>query len=275
MARDRIAADPDLARKILVAGALLHFMICLPLFGRRGFPEVDPFFLGAMWLWIPPVFISAVFSRFNRQRRLDLVWYSLAAGFVISWGSIDLVPSRKNPLSAMLGLVIYAPLTLGMVAVVELLSRGILSRLRMFVAADRTCEQCGYSLIGLVEARCPECGTPFDAEMLDESYTPKVTRPLCRRATYFIAAMTIAGAAWPIVYRKYAFDERRRAGATRALADWQANTPCWFVSPEEMDAFSPDQHDAVIDAEFGLKPMPGWNVRRMWRDWEHLRMALS
>jgi hypothetical protein len=27
---------------------------------------------------------------------------------------------------------------------------------------DRICEQCGYTLLGLVDHRCPECGHPFD-----------------------------------------------------------------------------------------------------------------
>ncbi len=29
-----------------------------------------------------------------------------------------------------------------------------------------TCVNCGYLLYGLTEARCPECGTPFDAKLL-------------------------------------------------------------------------------------------------------------
>lgn len=30
-----------------------------------------------------------------------------------------------------------------------------------------TCDKCGYSLRGLTEARCPECGTSFDPAILD------------------------------------------------------------------------------------------------------------
>jgi len=272
MARDRITADPGLARKFLVAGAVLHFMICLPLFGRRGFPEVDPFFLGAMWLWIPPVCISAVFSRFDRPRKLDLLWYAFVVGFVISWGTIWMVPSYKNPISAFLGLVYYGPLTLGMVVIVELSIRAVLGKLRRFVASDQTCESCGYCLRGLVEMRCPECGTPFDADVLEDDYKPAVTSTRRRRSTYFIAVMIIAGAAWPFAYRQHAFESKRQFGRARAEADWQAGTPHWYVSPEEMDAFSAEQHDAVLDAEFGMKSMPGWTVRRMWRDREHVEV---
>ena len=30
------------------------------------------------------------------------------------------------------------------------------------------CRECGYLLRGLVEARCPECGTPFDPELSEQ-----------------------------------------------------------------------------------------------------------
>lgn len=32
-----------------------------------------------------------------------------------------------------------------------------------------TCSECGYNLTGLVEARCPECGRPFDPGELNRS----------------------------------------------------------------------------------------------------------
>jgi hypothetical protein len=32
-----------------------------------------------------------------------------------------------------------------------------------------TCAECGYNLTGLVEARCPECGKPFDPGELNGS----------------------------------------------------------------------------------------------------------
>jgi hypothetical protein len=30
---------------------------------------------------------------------------------------------------------------------------------------DTVCRKCGYNLTGLTEPRCPECGTPFDAQL--------------------------------------------------------------------------------------------------------------
>lgn len=37
---------------------------------------------------------------------------------------------------------------------------------RVGVAPGPRCDRCGYLLIGLTEARCPECGHPFDARLL-------------------------------------------------------------------------------------------------------------
>ena len=34
------------------------------------------------------------------------------------------------------------------------------------------CRQCGYVLYGLTEARCPECGTEFELELLDNLPEP-------------------------------------------------------------------------------------------------------
>ena len=31
------------------------------------------------------------------------------------------------------------------------------------------CDQCGYNLKGLTEPRCPECGTTFDQELLEQN----------------------------------------------------------------------------------------------------------
>ncbi|MDM8009026.1 MAG: hypothetical protein QUV05_23040 [Phycisphaerae bacterium] len=42
--------------------------------------------------------------------------------------------------------------------------------------ADASCLRCGYSLRGLTENRCPECGTPFDPEQMASSYLPEWPR---------------------------------------------------------------------------------------------------
>jgi len=44
------------------------------------------------------------------------------------------------------------------------------------VQDDRRCTTCGYFLIGLTSARCPECGTPFDPAKLRATATHANTR---------------------------------------------------------------------------------------------------
>ena len=34
---------------------------------------------------------------------------------------------------------------------------------------DGVCKSCGYNLYGLTEPRCPECGAPFDENLLNEN----------------------------------------------------------------------------------------------------------
>jgi hypothetical protein len=42
----------------------------------------------------------------------------------------------------------------------------IARRMRLVGGARPSCEKCGYDLRGQKVARCPECGTPFDADIL-------------------------------------------------------------------------------------------------------------
>ena len=62
---------------------------------------------------------------------------------------------RAIPLMPLLGLALFRHMQLSLL------------RPYMRKALDeRICKQCGYWLIGLTEPRCPECGTPFDPELL-------------------------------------------------------------------------------------------------------------
>jgi len=54
--------------------------------------------------------------------------------------------------------------------------------------ADICCLHCGYSLRGLTEHRCPECGNPFDPEELASSYLPEWPRLM----VWFLTACCLA-----------------------------------------------------------------------------------
>src|SRR4051794_35514377 len=123
MVRDRFPANTKAARLIMVAGAVLHFALSWKLFGRRGFPEVDPIWLSMIWLWVPAVPISAVFVKPSGKRARDLLVYALATGFSVSWGTIFRVPSHKTAVKAAVDLIFFAPLMIVGVGIVELLSQ--------------------------------------------------------------------------------------------------------------------------------------------------------
>ncbi len=53
------------------------------------------------------------------------------------------------------------------------------------IAQDLLCPECGYNLRGLVEYRCPECGTPFDPAKLTVSQIPWLHRRRIGRVPAF------------------------------------------------------------------------------------------
>ncbi|GMU22985.1 MAG: hypothetical protein AMXMBFR13_30690 [Phycisphaerae bacterium] len=173
----------------------------MPLYGRRGFPELPPFWLAMIWLWVPPVFISAVFDKWGRRRLTQLAGYALVAGFVVSWGVLFVRPSNKSLGEALVETTFYAPVLMVGILGVEAVSRWLLRFVRRF-PTHPYCEQCGYCLHALTQARCPECGTSFDPEQLHPLYMPRPT-PLFRRwSTLLIASALLAAAAFPFAYHE-------------------------------------------------------------------------
>lgn len=60
------------------------------------------------------------------------------------------------------GWALYAPLAAGVAALTR-------RTRRVGQPPPDECHNCGYSLKGLTEPRCPECGAPFDRSRLDSS----------------------------------------------------------------------------------------------------------
>lgn len=133
MVRDQLQADPRAARHILIVGTVVYFLLCIPRYGRRGYPEIDPFWLAVVWLWIPPVFISAAYCRWDRRRAVDLLIYSLATGFVVSWGTVTTRPNFRTSVDAVRDLPVFGPVQVVGVLFAEVLSRAVLSRVRRFL----------------------------------------------------------------------------------------------------------------------------------------------
>lgn len=274
MQRDRLVANPQLARLILTAGAALHFFLCGPLYGRRGYPEVEPFWLAMIWLWIPPVIVSAVFIPWNRQRARHLFIYSLVAGFIVSWGTVTLVPSRKHPIEAILEMTLFWPLVTAGITLVECLSRAVLRPLRQFVPEEAVCESCGYSLFGLRDPRCPECGTAFDVCLLDPAYVPYTTPTPHRWSTWLIAIVLIASALWPPCWSEWAEGRAVRDARREAEADWAAGTITWYMTrEEESDRYQKGEEPRTgNDWQLSGKRL---RISGIWNDWRDHTSAVA
>ncbi len=267
MKRDTLFRLPHTSRVILCVGAAVHFALCIPLYGRRGFPEVDPFWLAMVWLWIPAIPISAIWDKWSRSRAVSLALYALATGFSVSWSTIWAVPSSMTPVDAVLGLIYHGPIQLAGVFLVELASRLLLICLRRFVP-KANCETCGYPFRGLRNPRCPECGTPFPADRLDPS-AEMLTTPVIRRwTTLVITLVLIGGFTFPPVYRVRAFNSLAAAGAQRAENDWQTGQVTWFVTYDELNAMSPQQIDRYLALEFQHDPVTGFYIQQLRGAWQ-------
>lgn len=269
MKRDAIRQRVNVARMTLAIGAAVHCAACIPLYGRRGFPEVDPFWLAMLWLWIPPILISSVFDRWSLSRRRDLLLYALVTGFTLSWGTVLSVPSYKHAVHALWGLVVFWPLQTVCTIVVELCCQFVMRRLRTFPPRDRC--GCGYSLRALKSGRCPECGTAFAEDRITNGKV--VFTSVFRRWTTLLIFLTIIiTAAFPLAYHHGRLFILDRRGSAQAESDWANGTAVWYVSREAAN----EAREAGVDFEYGStdeatglaidRPFAGDWQSRTWED---------
>ena len=246
-------------------GAGVYFLACVPLYGRRGFPERDPFWLAMLWLWVPPVVLSAIYMPLNRTRAKHLLGYILVAAYIASLSTINMVPSYKGPFEAVLDLPLFAPLMLVGVLAVELAAQTFLPILRSF-STHPYCAKCGYLLTGLPEPRCPECGIAFSAEQLDSAYSPESSPRLRRRTTALVLVIVLLSLAWPFVYRRQAYASLAADGKLTAQEDWARGQAVWHVAREEVDAMTPEQQDRYSDLLFQKDPASGLRIDMLSHD---------
>lgn len=266
--KDRLFNNPTLARNILIAGAVIHFLLCIPLYGRRGFPEPDPAWLSMIWLWIPAIPISAVFERFGRRRLKHLASYMLAAAFAVSWCIISAVPSYRTPVEAAIEAPLFFVLLAPFAALLEMVSQVIATCIRKFISVNR-CEECGYCIRHLSEPRCPECGTPFDPVLLDPNCDPEETPFWRRHTTRLILAIVVVLLLWPFGYRHWTFESYKNSGRQSAENDWANGSAKWYVSDAEQEAMTDEQFERFNAAQNNEETMSGLMIERGWRDWQH------
>jgi hypothetical protein len=264
--RDLIKPRPALAATILFVGAVIHFFLCWPLYGRRGFPELHPFYLAMIWLWMPAIPISVLFCKCNHRRCIWLTAYIMLISFSVSWGSLMAVPSYKPPLGALFGMVFYIPaITVGVI-VVEGISRLVCQLVREFTP-EPVCRKCGYSILYLKDPRCPECGTPFDPMWLvpDREFLKPPGRPV-RTAITLLVVIT-GSVLYPNAYANHAQHQLIQMGRADAQQDWQNGEAAWLVTKEEEQAMSTAAQNRYMKLFWQVDAVSGLEISPMRNDW--------
>ena len=96
---------------------------------------------------------------------LSLVMAAVPAAIVVM--ILQLVKPHSEELAAIFGVMIWAPCWMGSTAIVWRETRAEREqRMQMQGLGALVCPTCGYNLMGLREAHCPECGSRFTLDQL-------------------------------------------------------------------------------------------------------------
>lgn len=169
--REVLRPRPYVSAGILLAGVVALWFSCQRAIYARGYPPIDPFWQAMPWLWVFPLLVSAIYDRDRKRRFWQLLCYSVAVGFVLG-GALGpgLVPRRVSVWDMLWGAAFMSPFVLGASWILDRGAQKALSYLRQFELSDK-CAKCNYCIRHLTEARCPECGEPFDPRLLTDGDT--------------------------------------------------------------------------------------------------------
>ena len=199
------ARRPDIACSILVIGAIAYVCLCMPVIGFRGYPPIDPIWLGVTHLWIAPVCLSALFDSFSfRPRRYHLAIYGVVTAF-FNAGTIHIMtPRHVDPLGMlMFTLIPYGPIHL-------LGAFGAEALMQLLLRPART----------LINA----AGAPRGV--------PRVTL-LSWIVGFSVICLAIA---FPFTYRSLSIDSERTRGASLADGQWASGDAVVFHGHDDISA---------------------------------------
>ncbi|MCC7147454.1 MAG: hypothetical protein IT443_13500 [Phycisphaeraceae bacterium] len=270
-AADKILRRPRTAKLILALGAVAYFIFCWPLYGRRGFPEIDPFYLGAAWLWYVPLLIALVFD--DRPRWWTVGLYAIAVGFIFAYGLVGAIPSYTTALEALRDSIFFDVIFFLIFLFLTWILRGPYRLIRQLFPALHSCVHCGYRDSNVTQSICPECGQSFDSmRNIQEVKAELTARPWKTRV--FLVCVLGSAILTPIMDHYWTFHRERVNGRQWAEQEWAASEARWYVSPEEFQQLTPrqiDRFDQMHDTGVRSRPKrPQLTVYRMWSDWQHL-----
>lgn len=138
MKKDVISRRPTLSIVILCIGLVLYGYLCQPAIHRRGFPEIDPFWIAMPWLWVAPITLSALFDGKTRMRRWSVDIYAVLASYFANGSVVTIVPHHVSPTVMLIGMIFYGPVLLIIGRGVEWFSQAVLGRVRGFADSAET-----------------------------------------------------------------------------------------------------------------------------------------
>ncbi|UCC31498.1 MAG: hypothetical protein JSU86_04320 [Phycisphaerales bacterium] len=252
MTKETITRRPKLAASILLAGAIVYFLLCQPAIWTRGYPRLDPFWRAMPWLWFVPVFISAVYDDDRRRRLSYLVLFAVFVGFTMAGTFGGALTPRHMSLAKMLrGTVFWGPINVGVTLLLERGWHSVLRRVRGFTDEGK-CRNCGYLIRHLTIARCPECGTPFDRRWLtgDEPAPEPTLRPW---RTRMVAVVLLAVAfSTPPLFHAAAIAISAQRGWAAGKRHWRAGTAVLYIDYIGIPGFAHKHSSLPVDPLSGL-----------------------
>lgn len=215
---------PQLANAILLAGGLAYVLLCQPAISQRGYPPIDPFWIGMTYAWAAPVALSAIFDswRFS-SRRWSLLAYAFFTGVVFEGTVVLVVPHRANLLGMLFGgVLLYGP---------------------MHALAAWAIDAAVQWMLKSTGRLAPASSDP-----------PPFQLPLAA----WLLLQTIVGVAIaiPFAYRTVALAWERDRGRRLAEEDWNSGEPAVFVD-------LPRQTHRGVDITYDVDPETGLIIRWM------------
>ncbi len=172
----------------LVIGLILYWVLCGPAINQRGYPPLDAWWMGMIWLWIFPPILTALVEPKNLIRFLFLALYAIATAWVEARTVVDSVPrSIDLHMSVLRTIFHFGPIHLAVVIIAEFIAQLVINR-----------TGCSVIIIG---------------------YEKRRMRPIWK--TWFAAILVIfCAVATPWTYAAWDRARLQRWGVQQADQDW-------------------------------------------------------
>jgi len=117
---------------ILTASIPIYVCLCWPAIVRRGFPEIDPFWLAMPWLWIVPIILSGLFDYDSSSRKRSIIVYTFVSSFFFCGTLVFSIPRSSSFVGMILPtLFLLGPLNLVIAFIIEKVSQYVFRLTRL------------------------------------------------------------------------------------------------------------------------------------------------